>query len=91
MSAEEVAAHGGEISIDDWIRICDEAYDNGLLYLLLTGGEVFLLKDFERLYRHAYEKGIVLSINSNGSMINDEHIEMLVSMPPERTPSVTWI
>ncbi len=84
MSAEEVAAHGGEISIDDWIRICDEAYDNGLLYLLLTGGEVFLLKDFERLYRHAYEKGIVLSINSNGSMINDEHIKMLVSMPPER-------
>lgn len=84
MNDEQVRSLGGELSIGDWMRVCDEAYDNGMLYLLFTGGEVFLIKEFPQLYRHAYEKGIILSINSNGSLITDEHIQMLTEMPPEK-------
>ena len=84
MQEDEVKALGGELSINDWMAICDDAYENGMLYLLLTGGEVFLLEDFPVLYRHAYEKGIILSINSNGSLITDSHLQMLKEMPPEK-------
>lgn len=72
------------LTLDDWRRIAREARDEGMLYLLLTGGEPFLWPDFWTLYDELIEMGFLISINTNGSLINEEAIARLKRRPPRR-------
>ncbi len=72
------------LTLEDWKALADEVFDAGTLYLLLTGGEPFLWKDFHELYEYLARKGFVLSINSNGSILNEEIIRWLRKNPPSR-------
>ena len=82
MNQAEVDDKGGLKSYDEWIRLAHEAKENGTLYLLLTGGEVFLYKNFKELYLELAKMGFFISINSNATMINDDVIEWLAEFPP---------
>ena len=55
-----------------------------MLYLLLTGGEPFLFPEFRRLYEGLHRMGLILSINSNGSLITPETVEWLKGCAPSR-------
>ncbi len=83
MTEEEMKPIGRELNTEEWKAIYDDADKNGLLYLLFTGGEVFLRPDFGELYSYAYKNGSVLSVNTNGTMITEKNVQMLESMPPE--------
>lgn len=83
MTEEEMKPIGKELNAQEWKAIYDQADKQGLLYLLFTGGEVFLRPDFEEIYSYAYKNGSVLSINTNGTMITEKNVQMLESMPPE--------
>lgn len=65
----------GLFSIEDWLNIAKQAYDAGMLYLLLTGGEPLLYDGFKELFEELDKMGFVLTINSNGILINDEWID----------------
>lgn len=69
---------------DEWIALAKEAREEGLLFLLLTGGEPFLVEDFKELYIELHKMGFCISINSNGTMIDEEVIEWLKQYPPMR-------
>lgn len=82
---EEVNKHPRKImNLEEWIELAQEIRKQGTLYLLLTGGEPFLWPDFWSLYEQLYQMGFLISINTNGSMINDECIARLCEMPPNR-------
>lgn len=82
---EEVKAHNRPcMTLDQWLEIAEEARKAGMLYLLLTGGEPFLWPDFWPLYEQLSRMGFLISINSNGSMIDEETVERLKQMPPTR-------
>lgn len=83
-SRQEVEAAGGEINADAWIEMGRQCRDAGMLFLLLTGGEPFLYKDFKRVYIELIKMGFVISINSNGTLINEETVEWLKKYPPTR-------
>lgn len=72
------------LTLADWLRIAEEARDAGLLYLLLTGGEPFLWPDFWPLYEKLISMGFLISINTNGSLIDSEALTRLKRMPPRR-------
>ena len=72
------------LELEDWLRIAREAREAGMVYLLLTGGEPFLWPDFWTLYEELIRMGFVVSINTNGSMIDDPAIERLRALPPRR-------
>ena len=55
----------------------------GTLYILITGGEPFLYKDFKELYIKLYNMGFVMSINSNATLIDEEIVEWLSQYPPQ--------
>lgn len=80
-----VHEHSGvdALSTEDYISIIDEACGAGMLFLLLSGGEPLLNPDFERIYTHAHAKGLVISINSNGSLI-DKYLDLFKKYPPVR-------
>lgn len=84
-TAKEVAESERPLmTCDQWIELAQELRKEGMLYLLLTGGEPFLWPDFWRLYEELSKMGFLISINSNGSLINDEIIERLKEFPPTR-------
>ena len=82
---EEVENHSRKIlTLNDWIRIAEEAKEAGMLYLLLTGGEPFVWPDFWKLYEKLSEMGFLISINTNGLLLDDQMIERLSVRPPIR-------
>lgn len=69
---------------DEWIAIAEEAKREGMLYLLLTGGEPFLYPGFRDLYERLSRMGFLLSINTNGTLITADTVRWLQEYPPCR-------
>lgn len=84
MSPEEESAVGVELSTDEWLSLGRQAVDLGMIYLLLTGGEPLLRRDFSEIYTRMAEMGVVISVNTNGTLVNDEIIRCFTEYKPER-------
>jgi len=69
---------------DEWLALAQEAKDTGMLYLLVTGGEPFLHPQCREIISGLQKMGFVLSINSNGTMIDEHVISWLKETPPTR-------
>ncbi|MBQ7801721.1 MAG: radical SAM protein [Oscillospiraceae bacterium] len=72
------------MTLEDWLRIAREAREEGMLYLLLTGGEPLLWPDFWTLYDALIDMGFLISINTNGSLIDEAAIAHFRKKPPQR-------
>ena len=72
------------LTLEQWLKIAEEAKDAGMLYLLLTGGEPFLWPDFWELYERLISMGLLVSINTNGSLLDEAAVERLKAHPPTR-------
>ena len=72
------------LTLDDWRRIAHEAREAGMLELLLTGGEPLLWPDFWTLYDELIDMGFLISINTNGSLIDEQAIARFKKKPPHR-------
>jgi MoaA/NifB/PqqE/SkfB family radical SAM enzyme len=55
-----------------------------MVFVLLTGGEPFVRKDFFEIYGAMKKMGLLISINSNGSMLSGEIRQKLLEDPPFR-------
>lgn len=73
-----------ELPTETWLRIFDEAYDMGLMFATLTGGECLLRRDFKELYLHLWNKRVRITIFTNGILINDDYIDFFKKYPPEK-------
>ena len=71
----ERVEQGKILSADEWMKIIDQAYAMGVYSLLVTGGEPLLYPEFKRLFSWLSEKGLILTLNSNGTLFNEEWIE----------------
>lgn len=74
----------GELTAAQWLKLAREARDAGMVFALLTGGEPLLRKDFFSIYQGMKELGLMISINSNGSLLQGEILERLLQDPPNR-------
>lgn len=70
------------LGFDDIKVFADELYNLHCNSITLTGGEVFSHKEFYKIYKYLFEKGFIISINTNGSLINDQILELFTEMPP---------
>ena len=73
-----------ELSTTEWKKIFDEAYECGLMFAIVTGGECLLRNDFFELYLHLWKKRVFITVLTNGILMNDEHIELFKKYRPER-------
>lgn len=69
---------------EEWLELGKTAKENGMVYLLLTGGEPFLRSDFQEIFQGLHRMGFIISINSNGTMIDEQTVEWLKHTPPIR-------
>ena len=68
----------------EWLRIAEQAREQGLLYILLTGGEPFSHPEIRQILSGLQKRGFIVSINTNGTMIDEKAIEWLKMTPPSR-------
>ncbi len=64
------------------LSLLDEICDAGCLYLLLTGGEPLLRDDFPEIYCYAKEKGFLITVFTNGTLISDNIVKLFEELPP---------
>lgn len=71
-----------ELSLDEIKRILDELADLEIVFLNLTGGEIFTHPQFFEIYDYAYRKGFLLMLYTNGTIFTQGMIERLQQAPP---------
>lgn len=81
---DQIQASGKELTAQQWLDIAKDAKDRGMIFVLLTGGEPLMRKDFFEIYDGMKKLGLVISINSNGSMLRGEILERFLQDPPSR-------
>jgi len=71
-----------ELSKEEHFRVLDELVEMGCFWLLYTGGEIFARKDFLEIYTYAKKKGFLITLFTNGTLINEQIADYLVEWPP---------
>jgi radical SAM protein with 4Fe4S-binding SPASM domain len=75
-------ARRAELSYEEHCRILDEIVEAGCFWLLYTGGEILVRQDFIAIYRYAKQKGLLITLFTNGVLINEEIADSLADYPP---------
>ena len=84
LSKQEMQSQGRLRSLDEWISLAKQMKDAGTLFLLLTGGEPLLFPQFKELYCVLKDMGMILTLNTNGTLINEEWAEFFAKNKPRR-------
>jgi radical SAM protein with 4Fe4S-binding SPASM domain len=74
-----------ELPASAWLTLARQAVDSGMVFLLLTGGEVLLRRDFFEIYEPLTRMGLILTLFSNGTLITDAVAQRLAQAPPNHT------
>jgi radical SAM protein with 4Fe4S-binding SPASM domain len=72
----------GDLSTDAWFELLDEAADMGVLWLLITGGEPLVRRDFVDIYQHARKRGFITQVFTNGMLVDDDVADMFAEWAP---------
>ena len=67
---------------DTALRIIDEAVAAGCLFFLMTGGEPLMHPAFGRIYSHAKQAGLIVTVFTNGTLIDENIIALFSEYPP---------
>jgi MoaA/NifB/PqqE/SkfB family radical SAM enzyme len=71
-----------ELTLDEIHRLLDEMQQIGIVWLNLTGGDIFMHPQFFEIYEAAVRKGFLLQLYTNGTLFTKAVIERLQEMPP---------
>jgi radical SAM protein with 4Fe4S-binding SPASM domain len=78
----DMEAKRREMTKEEHFRMLDELVEMGCFWLLYTGGEIFARKDFLEIYTYAKKKGFLITLFTNGTIINEQIADYLVEWPP---------
>ncbi len=84
MSREEMEHKGRIRSVEEWTEIGTQMQKAGVLFLLLTGGEPLLYPGFKELYQIYKKMGFILTINTNGTLIDEAWADFFAQFKPRR-------
>lgn len=71
-----------ELSRQELCQIIDELTQAGCLWLLITGGEPLTRPDFLDIYTYAKNKGLIITLFTNGTLVTPEIADYLQEWPP---------
>ncbi len=75
LNKEQADLQGQMLTADDWLKIAAQAKEMGSLYVSLTGGEPFKYPEFWKIYSELNKMGFLVSVLSNGSLIDEAAME----------------
>ncbi|MDD5371757.1 MAG: radical SAM protein, partial [Anaerolineaceae bacterium] len=71
-----------ELSLAEIQRMLDEAAQAGCFWFLMTGGEPLMRRDWLEIYRYAKQKGLIVTLFTNGTMLTGAIADALAELPP---------
>ncbi len=71
-----------ELTLPEIKRIIDEIVDEGCFWLLLTGGDPLVRRDFLDIYTYAKRKGLILTLFTNGTLLTPRIADYLAEWQP---------
>lgn len=71
-----------ELSIDAVLKIIDQIAASGCLWLAFTGGEPLFREDFIDIYSYAKKKGMLITILTNGTLIDEKLSDYMMKSKP---------
>lgn len=71
-----------DLPLRSHIDIIDKLSGIDCFLLSLTGGEILTNKNFVEIYKFAKEKGFLIDLVTNASLLTKEHIELFKELPP---------
>lgn len=84
LSTEEMKQKGRMRTADEWLALAQQMKAAGTLFLLLTGGEPLIYPDFKRLYLSLKDMGMILTVNTNATLIDEEWAAFFGEHKPRR-------
>lgn len=81
--AADRAARARELTTDQVKNILDQMAEAGCLFLTLTGGEALLRPDFPEIYTHARQRGFLITLFTNGTLITPRIADLLADSRPQ--------
>jgi heme d1 biosynthesis radical SAM protein NirJ len=70
----------GELDTREVKLVMDDLYDFKVPMLILSGGEPLLRPDIFEVSRYAKEKGFMVSLSTNGTLITEKNIDQIADM-----------
>jgi radical SAM protein with 4Fe4S-binding SPASM domain len=71
-----------ELSLKKIMQLADQAVELGSLWCLISGGEPLLRPDFPEIYLGLKQKGMLVSVFTNGCLISENVGELFQEYPP---------
>ena len=72
-----------ELGLERLKQLVDEMVAEGTLFVLFTGGEVLVRRDFPELYLYARAKGLLVTIFTNGTLVTERIADLFAEHRPE--------
>jgi radical SAM protein with 4Fe4S-binding SPASM domain len=82
LPAGDADAARRELNFEEIASIADEAIELGAVWVLLSGGEPLLRDDFEQIYLMLKRKGLLVTLFTNATLVNETHIALFRKYPP---------
>lgn len=82
LSPNDPKAQERELTYREHCHLLDQIAEAGCLWLLFTGGEIFLRGDFLDIYRYGKQKGFLITLYTNGTLITPRVADELMDWPP---------
>jgi len=82
LSMGDLEARNRELTKEEHCKLLDDLVDVGAFWLLYSGGEIFARKDFLEIYTYAKQKGFLITLFTNGILINERIADYLAEYPP---------
>jgi len=67
----------GDLSLEEWKKVIDELARIKVFNLIISGGEPFIRPDFYKILKHILKYHFRLSINTNGTLLDEEVLSLL--------------
>lgn len=71
-----------ELTTEQVFKILNKVYDANVFWLCLTGGDPLARRDFLEIYDYARNKGFLITVFTNGTLINQKIVNHFVKFPP---------
>lgn len=89
LTQTQAESMGKHLTVQEWLDIAEQAKNMGTLNVTLTGGEPLLYPGFWELYEQLNKMGFIISILSNGSLIDEGVIKKFKSYGMPSTVKMT--
>lgn len=84
LSRQELSQKGRLLTADEWLSLASQMQQAGTLFVLLTGGEPLLYPDFRKVYLGLRKLGMILTVNTNGTLLDETWADFFAAYPPRR-------